>query len=117
MTEPEETLLESPIDFNPAVAYALHPEMRRLIIIYIVGTLLVPIGLSMFLGPPLSGEIARVLIEGAFYSELAVSIMRRVIGLIMTLIGAVSFIRGLVSTAFKFVADANSMAQKQRGKY
>lgn len=116
MPELEDTLRESPIDFDSAVAYALHPEMRRLIIIYIVGTLLLPIGLSMFLGPPLSGELARVFVERAFYGELAVSIIRRVIGLIIALIGAVLLIGGLVGAAFKLVTDANIIAQREAGE-
>lgn len=31
MAEPEDTLRNSPVDFDSAVAYALHPEMRRVI--------------------------------------------------------------------------------------
>lgn len=66
MPEPEDTLRESPIDFHSAVAYALHPDKRRLIVIIIAGALLLPTGLSMLLGPPILGENARVVVEPPF---------------------------------------------------
>ncbi|WP_436929781.1 hypothetical protein [Halosimplex halobium] len=96
MAEPEDTLARSPVDFDSAVAYALHPEMRRLIILYLVGTLLLPIGLSMFLDPFTFGGLARLI--------------RRVIGLGIMLVGATFFFGGVVGAAFKLVADANILA-------
>ena len=100
MAEPEDTLRNSPVDFDSAVAYALHPEMRRLIILYVVGTLLLPIGLGLFLDPGVFGEFAG-------------GIVRRAIGLVIALVGATFFIGGLVGAAFKLVADANILAEKQ----
>lgn len=116
MPVPEDTLRESPVDFDSAVAYALHPAMRRLIIIYVAGALLLPTGLSMLWGPPILGEIARVVVERAFYGELALEIVRRVVGLSIALIGAVLFFGGLVGAAFKLVTDANLIAQKRGGE-
>lgn len=102
MPEPEDTLRQSPVDFDSAVAYALHPVMRRLIILYVVGTLLLPIGLGLFVEPALFGEFANGLV-------------RRGIGLLVALIGATFFVGGLVGGAFKLVADANILAEKHYG--
>jgi hypothetical protein len=96
MPEPEDTLSRSPVDFDSAVAYALHPEMRRLIILYLVGTLLLPIGLSMFVNPPFIGGLAQI--------------VRQIIGLVVVLVGATFFFGGVVGAAFKLVADANILA-------
>jgi len=96
MAEPEDTLARSPVDFDSAVAYALHPEMRRLIILYLVGTLLLPIGLSMFVNPPFIGGLAEI--------------VRQIIGLGIVLVGATFFFGGVVGAAFKVVADANILA-------
>ena len=95
MTSPEETVNESPVDFEYAVAYALHPEMRRLIILYVVGTLLVPTGISWFLNPQYFG----------FVDSL--------IGLAVAVVGAVFLFGGLVGTLFKLVTDATVLARKQ----
>lgn len=100
MPEPEDTLRESPIDFDSAVAYALHPEMRRLIILYIVGTLLLPIGLEMFLRP------------GVYAFGFGAIFVPRVIGLLITLVGATFFISGLIGAVFKLVTDATIIAQR-----
>lgn len=98
MAQPEDTLRESPIDFDTAVAYALHPEMRRLLILYVVGAVLLPIGLSMFgggfdLGP---GVVPQLL--------------SMVAGLLVTLVAAVFLFAGLVGAVFKLVTDANIVA-------
>ncbi len=74
--------------------------MRRLIILYIVGTLLLPIGLKMFLRP------------GLYAFGFAAIFVRRVIGLIITLVGATFFVSGLIGAAFKLVTDANIIAQR-----
>jgi len=96
MAEPEDTLSRSPVDFDSAVAYALHPEMRRLIILYLVGTLLLPIGLSMFANPFVFGGLARI--------------VRQILGLGIVLVGATFFFGGVVGALFKLVADANLLA-------
>lgn len=99
MSQPEATLSESPVDFESAVAYALHPEMRRLILLYIVGALLLPIGLSTFLGPNHFPMVQLILFKG--------------IGLIIALIGATLLFGGLIGAIFKLVTDANLLAMNQ----
>lgn len=102
MAEPERTLSDSPVDFDSAVAYALHPQMRRLIILYVVGTLLLPIGLAAFLDPTYFG-----------YLRL---IVRRLIGLAVAVVGATFLFGGLVGAVFKLVTDANLLAMEQQGQ-
>jgi hypothetical protein len=102
MPEPEDTLRNSPVDFDSAVAYALHPEMRRLVILYIVGTIVLPVGLAAFVSPAVFGEFA-----GGF--------VRRLAGPGLALAGATFLIGGLIGAAFKLVADANILAEKQYG--
>lgn len=101
MAEPEDTLRNSPVDFDSAVAYALHPEMRRLLILYLVGTLLLPIGVAMFLDPGVFGGVAQI--------------VRQAIGLGIAIVGAIFLFGGLVGAAFKVVADANIVAQALYG--
>jgi len=96
MAEPEDTLSRSPVDFDSAVAYALHPEMRRLIILYLVGTLLLPIGLSMFASPLVFDGLVRIVWQVA--------------GLGIVLVGATFFFGGVIGALFKLVADANLLA-------
>lgn len=98
MADPEEILPESPVDFESAVAYALHPEMRRLIILYVVGTVLLPVGLAMFLDP------------GYAFLELVVG---RLIGLGIAIVGATFLFAGLVGAVFKLVTDANLLAAEE----
>ncbi|MFB6254111.1 MAG: hypothetical protein ABEI06_05850 [Halobacteriaceae archaeon] len=95
MSDSVEQLKESPVDFRTAVAYALHPEMRRLIILYIVGAVVMPIGLEMFLTA--GGHQMQVIIGW-------------IIGLILAIIGAALLFAGLIGTAFKVVTDANRLA-------
>jgi hypothetical protein len=99
MTDPEDALRDSPVDFQSAVAYALHPEMRRLIILYVVGVLLLPIGLSVFLDPVRFGFLRAV--------------VRQLVGLLVAIVGATFLFGGLVGAAFKLVADANLLAMEQ----
>lgn len=94
MASPEDAVRESPVGFEYAVAYALHPEMRRLIILYIAGTLLLPLGVSWFLTPPL------------------LPILGNLIGLAVLIVGAVFLFGGLVGTLFKLVTDANILANE-----
>lgn len=100
MAEPEEILGTSPVDFDSAVAYALHPEMRRLIILYVVGALLLPAGLASFLSPPP-------------FTGLVVGIVVRLVGLAVAIVGATFLFGGVVGAAFKLVTDANVLAAKQ----
>lgn len=97
MAQPEDTLRESPIDFDTAVAYALHPEMRRLLILYVVGAILLPVGLTMFDGRGIGlGGIPDLVVV--------------LVGLLVTVVAAIFFFAGLVGAAFKLVADANMIA-------
>jgi hypothetical protein len=98
MTEPEEILRDSPVDFDSAVAYALHPEMRRLLILYVAGTALLPVGLAAFLDPPFVGFIFEVVV--------------RLIGLVLTVVAAAFLFGGVVGAAFKVVTDANVLAKE-----
>lgn len=94
MDAPRTAVQESPVGFEYAVAYALHPDMRRLIILYIVGTLLLPTGISWIIAPPIVPFVGIVL------------------GIIVSIIGAIFLFGGLVGTLFKLVTDANIMANR-----
>ena len=94
MADPETTLRDSPVDFESAVAYALHPEMRRLIILYIVGSVLISLGLSVAATRSLFGVIG----------------LDVLIGVSVAVLGAVCFFGGLVGALFKLVTDANLLA-------
>jgi hypothetical protein len=98
MTDPEEILRDSPVDFDSAVAYALHPEMRRLLILYVAGTVLLPVGLTAFLDPPFLGFVFEVVV--------------RLIGLAITVVAAAFLFGGVVGAAFKVVTDANILAKE-----
>lgn len=100
MAEPEDTLSDSPVDFDSAVAYALHPEMRRLIILYVVGAMLLPVGVAAFLNPPP-------------FTALVIELVLRVVGLVIAVVGATFLFGGLVGATFKLVTDANVLATKQ----
>ena len=100
MVEPEEALRDSPVDFDSAVAYALHPEMRRLVLLYVVGVLLLPLGLSLFLDPTIGPFVRAVIVRG--------------IGLGLAVVGATFLFGGLIGAAFKLVTDANILAMEQR---
>lgn len=89
MTRPEELLVDSPADFDTAFAYALHGDVRRLLIVIIVGSILLPVGLSLFLDPGLGVELEH-----------------RAGGLVLTFVGAVFFYGGIVALLFKIIADA-----------
>lgn len=102
MTEPEDTLRDSPIDFGSAVAYAFHPEMRRLLILFIVGVILLPFGLEMFLDLN-SPRLHRGLAE----------IVWRVVGLVVAIVGATFLFGGLIGAVFKLVTDANLLARTE----
>ncbi|NHN40290.1 hypothetical protein G9C85_01395 [Halorubellus sp. JP-L1] len=103
MSEPEpdaeSVLLDSPVDFETAVAYALQPTMRRLIIVYLLGSVLTTVGLSLFVDPGFLG----------FLVELVVSI----VGLVLAVVGAAMLFGGLIGAAFKVVTDANRLANER----
>ena len=96
MSSAESVLRDSPVDFETAVAYALQPDMRRLVIVYLLGSVLTTAGLSLFLDP---GFLA-------FFVELLV----RVLGIVLAVVGAAMLFGGLIGAAFKIVTDANRLA-------
>lgn len=89
-------LADSPVDFGTAVAYALQPDMRRLIIIYLVGGVLSTLGLSLFVDPGLAGFLVEVVV--------------RIVGLVVAVVGAALLFGGLIGALFKIVTDANRLA-------
>ena len=100
MTDAEDILVDSPADFDSSLAYALHSEMRRLIIVWIVGALLTPVGVRMLLAP-------RSLPIGP-------GIVVRAVGLAVAVGGATLLFGGLVGALFKLVTDANIVAATHR---
>ena len=99
MTDPEDVLDDSPADFDSSLAYALHAEMRRLIIVTVVGSVLLPVGLDMFLDP-------------TFFAGISELIFSRLIGLIVAVVGAALLYGGLIGILFKTITDANIVAQQ-----
>lgn len=96
MSSTESVLRNSPVDFETAVAYALQPDMRRLVIVYLFGGVLTTAGLSLFLDP---GFVAFV-----------VEVVVRIVGIVLAVVGAAMLFGGLIGAAFKLVTDANRLA-------
>jgi hypothetical protein len=84
------------VDFETAVASALQPDIRRLVIVYLLGSVLTVAGLSLFLDSGFH----------AFVVELLVSI----VGLVLAVVGAAMLFGGLIGAAFELVTDANRLA-------
>jgi hypothetical protein len=103
MPDPEDVLADSPADFDSSLAYALHPAMRRLIIVWATGWLLTPIGLSIFVGSRL--------FRGPFDPF---QIIIALVGLAIAVVGAALFFGGLIGALFKLVVDANLVAAEQQ---
>ena len=97
MQNPEDVLAGSPADFDSSLAYALHGDMRRLIIVAVVGSLLLPLGLAEFLQPQ-------------FFVGTGEAAVRRFIGLIVAIVGGAFLFGGLVAIVFKTMADAMMFA-------
>jgi hypothetical protein len=97
MTDPEDILSDSPADFDSSFAYALHGEMRRLLIVTILGTVLYPFGLGLLFGTE---------------ETLGVYFLPQVIGLGFTVLGAAFLFGGIVAVLFKTVVDANTVAAR-----
>ena len=101
MPDPEEVLSNSSADFDSSFAYALHGEMRRLLVVTVLGTLLYPLGLDLFLSSfPLTSV-------GPLFSA--------VVGLVLALVGAAFLFGGIVAVLFKTVVDANTVAAQTAG--
>ena len=90
MSDPEESLSDSPAAFDSSFAYALHGEMRRLLIVTVLGTLLYPFGLGMLFSASTEPDL--------------------VFGLLFALVGAAFLFGGTVAVLFKTVVDANTVA-------
>ena len=96
LTGAESVLRDSPVDFETAVAYALQPDMRRLIIVYLLGGVLTTFGLSLFVEPG--------------FVSLPVELVASIVALVVAVVGAAMLFGGLIGAAFKVVTDANRLA-------
>ncbi|MFB6235315.1 MAG: hypothetical protein ABEH81_12625 [Halopenitus sp.] len=95
----KETPARENVGFDSALAYALSPDMRRLIIVFLAGWFLSPIGFTLFVDPVFLThriELPRVLVTVAGLGVLVVA-------------GALLF-GGLVGALFKTITDANVLA-------
>lgn len=97
----EETLARENVEFDTALAYALSPDMRRLIIVFLAGWFLSPIGFTLFVDPVFLThriELPWVLVM--------------VVGLAVLVVAGALLFGGLIGALFKTVADANVLAEK-----
>ena len=101
MPDPADVLTDSPAEFDSSFAYALHGEMRRLLIVTVLGTVLYPFGLGLLFREQ-SNLLAQVLGRGA--------------GLVVTLVGAAFLFGGIVAVLFKTIVDANTVATGAAGE-
>ena len=97
MPDPEDVLSDSLADFDSSFAYALHGEMRRLLIVTILGTVLYPFGLGLLFGTD---------------ETLGMFLLPQVTGLAFTVLGAAFLFGGIVAVLFKTVVDANTVAAR-----
>ena len=96
MADPEDILHDSPADFDSSFAYALHGEMRRLLVVTVLGSFLFPLGLGLFFTA--SGRI------------FITTLLWRGFGLALALAGATLLYGGIVAVLFKTITDANIVA-------
>jgi hypothetical protein len=94
MSSQLDVLADSPVDFETAVAYALSPVMRRLLILYVLGAVLTPAGLAYLDGQTLPGLV---------------------VGPIAIVVGLAFLFAGVVGVLFKVVTDANRLANVDTG--
>ena len=97
MSDPEDVLTDSPADFDSSFAYALHGEMRRLLIVTVLGTVLYPSGLGLLFGTD---------------PTLRVLFLPQLLGLGLAVAGAAFLFGGTVAVLFKTVVDANTVAAR-----
>lgn len=98
----EETLARDGVAFDAALAYALSPAMRRLIIVFLAGWFLSPIGLALLADP--------------FFLMHRLSIPRilvTAVGLVLLVVAGALLFGGLIGALFKTVADANVLAERR----
>ncbi|WP_280536148.1 hypothetical protein [Halopenitus sp. POP-27] len=100
MTDVEDVLADRGVDFDSAFAYALSPAMIRLIIVFLTGWLLLPVGLLVFFTPEL--------VVG--YSGIVREAVGMVIGLAVIVGAGGLLVGGLIGALFKTIADANRYA-------
>jgi hypothetical protein len=101
MSDPEEVLSDSSADFDSSFAYALHGEMRRLLVVTVLGTVLYPFGLGLLFGTD---------------ETLGVFFLPQLLGLGVTVLGAAFLFGGIVAVLFKTVVDANTVAGRTTGE-
>lgn len=97
---PEKTLAHANVDFDSAFAYALSPDMRRLIIVFLAGWLLFPLGLALFFDP-------RFISQGSLIPQL----LTMILGLAVVVVAGALLFGGLIGALFKTIADANVLAE------
>ena len=98
----ERTLSRDGVAFDAALAYALSPDMRRLIIVFLAGWFLSPLGIAMFVDP--------VFLTHRFALP---RILVMVVGLVVLVVAGVLLFGGLIGALFKTVADANVLAERR----
>lgn len=89
MSSQLDVLADSPVDFETAVAYALSPVLRRLLILYVLGAVLTPLGITYFGGRTLLGQV---------------------VGIVVIVVGLAFLFAGVVGVLFKVITDANRLA-------
>ncbi|MGZ0745647.1 hypothetical protein [Haloparvum sp. AD34] len=96
----ERTLARDDVTFESAFAYALSPDMRRLVIAFLFGWLVSSLGLALFLQP-------WILVGHGGMLPQTISM---IIGIVVTVGGAALLFGGLIGALFKTIADANALA-------
>ncbi|ERH08671.1 MAG: hypothetical protein J07HX64_00417 [halophilic archaeon J07HX64] len=94
MTDAEDILDDSPAEFDSSFAYALHGEMRRLLVVTVLGTVLYPFGLQIL----------------SERGEIYLPVLDLLFGLALTVVGAAFLFGGIVAVLFKTIVDANTVA-------
>lgn len=97
MTNVEDVLADQAVKFDDAFAYALSPDMRRLIVVFLFGWLLLPVGLAIFFSPEFL-----VGFSGTIRQATGMAI-----GLVVVVIAGALLFGGLIGALFKTIADGN----------
>jgi hypothetical protein len=100
MTDVEDVLADRGVDFDSAFAYALSPAMIRLIIVFLAGWLLLPVGLLVFFTPELVVGFSGIVREA----------VGMIIGLVIIVGAGALLVGGLIGALFKTIADGNRYA-------
>ncbi|MFC6614628.1 hypothetical protein ACFQAS_06605 [Halopenitus salinus] len=102
MTDVDDALADRTVGFEAAFAYALSPDMRRLIVVFLFGWLLLPVGLAVFFSPEFLVGFSGTIREAT----------GMVIGLVVVVIAGALLFGGLIGALFKTIADANRYAKE-----